>query len=737
MTTDSDSDPTPPSPESEAPPEGLKFEHFEVLVDDKGAPVELGRGAMGITYKALDTSLQCFVALKVINAAFLQSDVARQRFLREARSAAGLRHPNVASVFHLGKDGDSYFYAMEFIDGETVEGLMTRGGAVAVPLALEIAGQVCRALMAAESQNLVHRDIKPANLMLVRDETGDLLVKVIDFGLAKSADGTSDETALTLGGFLGTPHFASPEQLEEKPLDIRSDIYSLGVTLWFMLSGKTPFSGSLAQVMSHHLNTAPPTGKLTGLPKPVVDLLERLMAKDPARRPSTAAEARKEILAVAEAVETEAVETTPPPASVVKEDFETIADSPIETETLAAEPVPPISQNLTSHVSSYTTPSATAEEPMPASIASSHPPIPKPAPQKRNLSPLILLLVVIVAALVGGAFIFVQKVVRVLPSPALGTTENVPPSMVESSPTPGAGSPTPQESLNQPPDQPLDPSLVLLREVVALESVSLSEAMTTYAKRLLEFPENPSFRENAHRFLKSLLQREPPLTPDELASIQPSMDGIAQGSDVELRASLGQAYSESNPAYAARWIKEAAEEKDPPSAFRLAILYYHGRGVEKNPALALQWLKTASELGEPRAMSSLGHFYKQGIPNILDADPGEAYRLFSQASELGFLDAQGNLGILIREGLGTGAPPDEKRACELFRDGAERGNPFCMFNFARCLNEGSGVEKDPEAAKSWFIRAAKAGNKSAIQWCEEYNVSLEEPEVPVPTPQVQ
>ncbi len=727
--TDSDPENSPPPQESESPSEGLKFEHFEVLVDEKGAPVELGRGAMGITYKALDTSLQCFVALKVINTAFLQSEVARQRFLREARAAAGLRHPNVASVFHLGKDGDSYFYAMEFIDGETVEGLMTREGAVAVPLALEIAGQVCRALIAAENRNLVHRDIKPANLMLVRDETGDLIVKVIDFGLAKSADGTSDETALTMGGFLGTPHFASPEQLEEKPLDIRSDIYSMGVTLWFMLSGKTPFSGSLAQVMSHHLNTAPPTGKLTGLPKPVVDLLERLMAKDPASRPETAAQARQEILAVAAAVETGTFSIAVS-AVEVDEDFETIAvaDAPPQTDTttLAAEQVgpPPSSQNLASHVS-YTTPSATAEEPMPASILSSQPPPPVPAPPKRNLNPVILLLVIVFVALAGGAFVFFQKVARVLPLSANGTAESTTNPTAQASPSP---------ILEQPPE-PADPSLVLLREAVASESISMSEAMTTYAKGLLEFPQNPGFRENAQRFLKAQLQREPPLTPEELASIQPSMDVIAQGSSLELRASLGQAYAESNPTYAVRWIKEAADEKDPPSAFRLALSYYQGRGVEKNQALAIQWLKTASELGDPRAMSSLGHFFKQGIPDILEPNMSEAYKLFSQASQLGFLDAQGNLGILVREGLGTEDPPDEKRACELFRDGAERGNPFCMFNFAMCLNEGSGVEKDPEAAKSWFIRAAKAGHKPAMDWCQENNISLEEAESQAPTPE--
>ena len=133
----------------------VRFQHFEVLRKDDGSLYELGRGAMGITYKAFDTNLRCHVALKVINAAYLNSEVARQRFLREARAAAALRHPNVATVFHLGSEDDNYFYAMEFVDGETVESFMKREGAVPTLMALEVASQVSRALGAAHPMELV------------------------------------------------------------------------------------------------------------------------------------------------------------------------------------------------------------------------------------------------------------------------------------------------------------------------------------------------------------------------------------------------------------------------------------------------------------------------------------------------------------------------------------------------------------------------------------------------------
>ncbi len=277
-------------------PEAVIFEHYEVQTRDDGSLHELGRGAMGITYKAFDTNLRVPVALKVINATFLDSEVARQRFVREARSAAKLRHRNVAAVYHLGTETDTWFYAMEYIEGETLDALIKRQGPLHPLLALQIADQVARALNAAQRHELVHRDIKPANLMLVREDD-DLVVKVIDFGLAKSSAGGNAEDAATIsmGGFVGTPHFASPEQLEEKEIDVRSDIYSLGVTLWYMLTGQTPFAGSMAQVMSQQLSKPPPFEQFTHFPPPLATLLRRILEKDPSGRPQSPAELRTEI----------------------------------------------------------------------------------------------------------------------------------------------------------------------------------------------------------------------------------------------------------------------------------------------------------------------------------------------------------------------------------------------------------------------------------------------------------
>src|SRR5215469_10354609 len=187
-----------------------RFEHYELMTGEDGKPVELGRGAMGVTYKAFDVDLRCPVTLKVINDKYHGDESARLRFLREARAAARLRHSNVASVLHLGRTGQNYFYAMEFVEGETLGNLIKRSGRLDVKLALEIATQVAAGLAAIHEQNLVHRDIKPSNIMVKLKEGGGVTAKIIDLGLAKTLDESASEAGISSPGvFVGTPEFAS------------------------------------------------------------------------------------------------------------------------------------------------------------------------------------------------------------------------------------------------------------------------------------------------------------------------------------------------------------------------------------------------------------------------------------------------------------------------------------------------------------------------------------------------
>jgi serine/threonine protein kinase len=288
-------------PQSE--PVAQRLEHYELVHGEDGKPIELGRGAMGVTYKALDVDLQCPVTVKVIGARYLGDESARLHFLREARSAASLRHPNVASVLHLGRTGSSYFYAMEFVEGETLENLIQRTVRLEVKLALEIAAQVAAGLAAVHKQGLVHRDIKPTNIM-VNFEQGAVTAKIIDLGLAKAVNEAPLQAVIsTPGTFVGTPEFASPEQFAGLSVDIRSDLYSLGVTLWEMVAGQAPFQGSAAEVMYQHQHAPLPLDQLEGVPQPLVVLLEILLKKDPTRRFQTPAELSKIMPMIRDAID--------------------------------------------------------------------------------------------------------------------------------------------------------------------------------------------------------------------------------------------------------------------------------------------------------------------------------------------------------------------------------------------------------------------------------------------------
>jgi serine/threonine protein kinase/tetratricopeptide (TPR) repeat protein len=301
-----------------------RFEHYELVTGEDGKPVELGRGAMGITYKAFDVDLHCPVTLKVISERYLGDESVRLRFLREARAAASVRHPNVASVFHLGRTGQNYFYAMEFVEGETLENLIKRSGKLEVKPALEIATQVATGLAAVHKQKLVHRDIKPSNIMVNVEEGGAITTKIIDLGLAKPAPDAPAEAAIsTPGAFAGTPAFASPEQFAGVGVDIRSDLYSLGVTLWVMVTGQTPFRGPSAEVMYRHQHAPLPLERLKDVARPVVVLIEKLLEKDPAQRFQTPDELLNAIPTVTGAIDARSkitrrnLQQIPPPASRV------------------------------------------------------------------------------------------------------------------------------------------------------------------------------------------------------------------------------------------------------------------------------------------------------------------------------------------------------------------------------------------------------------------------------------
>jgi serine/threonine protein kinase/tetratricopeptide (TPR) repeat protein len=269
-----------------------RFGDFEILAAPDGRPLELGRGGMGVTYRARQISMGGReVALKVINPNLMGDDGVRKRFLREAQIAGAIEHPNVALVYSRGQEGDSYFYAMQLAPGVDLDKYIKARGPLSVFQALSVTAQVAAALEAARGKGLIHRDIKPSNIMAVEDRRHRLQIKLIDFGLAKNVGGTNSPESLLSGGqFVGTFAFASPEQCRRQELDTRSDLYSLGVTLWFLLTGRPPFRGSPEEVSGSQIFQEPPFDTLPPLPPSVIELLKSLLAKDPVNRPQAPAE---------------------------------------------------------------------------------------------------------------------------------------------------------------------------------------------------------------------------------------------------------------------------------------------------------------------------------------------------------------------------------------------------------------------------------------------------------------
>ncbi|MCU0866101.1 MAG: protein kinase [Planctomycetes bacterium] len=241
---------------------------------------ELGKGGMGLVYRAEQTSLHREVALKVLSRELTKDPAFVARFVAEARAAAKLQHPNVVQVFDVDNDGETYFYAMEVMHDGSLEGWLKQHGAMPVDRALTVVADAARGLAYAESLGIVHRDIKPDNLML--DQHG--AVKIADLGLASTVEQTEEKA-------IGTPHFMAPEQVLNKDIDHRTDLYSLGCTFYRLVTGKTPFRGSSVKdiLRAQVKDDAEPASKINPeVPTEVAAIIQKLMQKDPGQRYQTA-----------------------------------------------------------------------------------------------------------------------------------------------------------------------------------------------------------------------------------------------------------------------------------------------------------------------------------------------------------------------------------------------------------------------------------------------------------------
>jgi hypothetical protein len=250
---------------------------------------EIGKGAMGVVYLAHDPRIDRKIAIKMIaipsGVSPVEAREARHRFVREAQAAGRLAHPNIITIYDVVEESDRSYIAMEYIDGETLESHTKPGALLPLEKVLGLIAQACTALDYAHQNLVIHRDIKPANLMLVQ---GDVL-KITDFGLAKSPDANLTQD----GVLIGTPNYMSPEQISGKPMDGRSDFFSLGVVLYELVTGERPFGGDTISTIIYRIlyeEPRPPRIVNEKLPPAFDQILRRALAKEPAQRFQTGAE---------------------------------------------------------------------------------------------------------------------------------------------------------------------------------------------------------------------------------------------------------------------------------------------------------------------------------------------------------------------------------------------------------------------------------------------------------------
>ena len=274
---------------------GYKLGEFHLLR-------KLGQGGMADVYLAEQASLNRQVAIKILHEDLRSDDVHLKRFVQEAKAAGGLHHPNIVQVFAIGEEDDTNYIAQEYVQGWNLREYLNRNGPPDAPTAIAIMRQVASALQAAAEAGIVHRDIKPENILITRKGEA----KVTDFGLAQLSQ-TSEGVNLTqVGVTMGTPLYMSPEQINGKKLDHRSDIYSFGVTCYHMLAGQPPFHGETAMsVAVQHVNSEPRplTERRSDLPPALCQLVHKMMSKDPDDRYSNAQAVLEDLRNIARALQ--------------------------------------------------------------------------------------------------------------------------------------------------------------------------------------------------------------------------------------------------------------------------------------------------------------------------------------------------------------------------------------------------------------------------------------------------
>jgi TPR repeat protein/serine/threonine protein kinase len=724
----------------------------------------LGEGGMGRVYLAEQIKMHRLCALKVMRPEQMHEADAADRFGREAFNASRIVHPHVATIYDFGETNDGRLYiAMEYVDGRPLSELLAREGALPIDRAIDIGLQIGQALGAAHDLGIVHRDLKPDNVMLATTKTGRDLVKVVDFGIAKAAQGEG-QTITRTGLIVGTPQYMSPEQIAGDPLDGRSDVYALGCILFKLLTGSDAFTGTGQEILMRRLVEAPPRPK--ALKPDVPSALDDVVVRALARFPRDRFENADALSAALSAVKARAPEPPQPAAA-----------SPVKPPALSPAPLtpsprtPPPVMPLSSVVAGPQVPAVSQERQAPAAANSDvadparasasgertrvvvrAPPTPV-APSPVSAAQAAPSGTASVAAAAARAVkkwqpprlavpgVIAVAVVAVGVALAMHRTANPPVVSATTQPPqqtnrPSAGQPAPPTTLDTSRAVTVQPGGSRQGALGSSKSASgkssdpgvAATSRAASAQAMYDRGLAASRDKRYDEAFGDFQQAANAGNVDAMVAVGGAYaraQGVAQDTqqsrlwyqkaanagNYEAMSALGHSawLAEDYPT-ARTWFEKAAAGGDAAAMGGLGNIYRNAQGVPQDFQLARQWYEKAAVAGNSEAMKHLGDMYltAQGVPQ----DYGQARQLYEKAVSAGNTQAMNAMGYLYFRGLGVSQ--DYQQARHWYENAAVRGDVGGMFALGSLFEQGWGVSRDYAQARDWYEQAAARGDVTAM-----------------------
>jgi serine/threonine-protein kinase len=628
----------------------------------------LGEGGIGQVHAGFDTTLEREIAIKSLRPELLNDRNFFDRFRGEATSLARLNHPNITTLYSLLPEGRNLYMVMELVRGETLdEVLKKRGGALGARESLAIIAQAADGLSYAHSMGVIHRDIKPANLMI----TSSGLVKIMDFGIARVR---GSQRLTRDGSMVGTLAYMAPEQLRGEPGDERSDLYSLAIVLYELLTGAPPFAAdSDYDLMQAHMHAKPMRllGRVPGIDARVDATLMRALAKKPEQRFSSVREFCDALGATALRIDASKIvyEGTRLMTRPAAEQLALPSETGGSFERLSGfvERMSPLFDRLR----------------VPAQLR-------------------VPVTVGIVTFAVAG--VLAVGILALMPSPipqAPGqqATASAPAfkaaAAPEAAPVPRPAAPP--ASILSPPAGTSPASAPAVQEIKPDPATNFSANRATVP--------GPTAKAD---FTAALERKD----YDAAFTVgQP----LAESGDRDAQFGLAWLYDKGfgvdrNEERAAAWYQKAAEKGHLLAQLNVGDLYEAGAGVPQSYEQALKWYKRAAEQGNPEAQYFVGFYYDKGQGT--QQDDTAAVLWYEKSAQQGFAKAQKKLGDMYATGRGVGR--NEREALRFYYQAAEQNHPDAEFNVGYWYENGlGGVRRDYQAAAQWYARAAEHGSAKA------------------------